>query len=185
MGIAGIDAMILVYAGIVPSKNTDSPTAELHVRAKRLFDKFSREETTIILPTIAISEILIPVPPSETGLLIQALSEQFVCPTFDLQSATIAANIWATHKKLPRDQQYKNRHILKADAMIIASAHAAGATVFYSNDAECRRLASIVMTAEGLPDKPEVLEDLFIESDIRAGQQPPPIKKKRKSPKRQ
>jgi hypothetical protein len=53
--------MILVYAGIVPSKNSDPQLAELRVRATQLLDRLSQEEATIILPTIAIAELLVPV----------------------------------------------------------------------------------------------------------------------------
>ena len=186
VGIAvGIDAMILVYAGIVPSKNaaTDPELAELTVRAHRLLYRLSRDDATIILPTIAISELLVPVPASDHGMLIKALAEQFVCPAFDVQAASVAANLWAAHKKLPRDQQYKDRHVLKADAMIIASARVAGASIFYSNDRACRALAGTVMRSEGLPTKPQNLEDVFVESDIRSGDPPPPRPPRRKKPK--
>ena len=182
MSTVGIDAMILVYAGIVPSKNdaTSPQVIELSLCSNRLLDQLSRDEATIILPTVAISELLVPVPLSESGLLIRALAEQFVCPAFDLPAAAIAANLWASHKKLPRDQQYSNRHVLKADTLIIASAKAAGATIFYSNDRKCRALAGIIMEARGLPEKPSDLEEIFAESDRRSGAEPPPLKPKPK-----
>jgi hypothetical protein len=177
----GIDAMILVYAGIVPSKALGaSQLADLHVRAMMLLDQLARDDALVILPTVAIAELLVPVPPADSGLLIRALAEQFICPTFDLPAAAIAANLWAEHKKLPRDQQYKDRHVLKADAMIIASAKAAGATDFYSNDQNCRKLAGLVMGAHGLPTKARDLEDVFVEADIKSGEQPPPIRRKPK-----
>lgn len=171
MSVVGIDAMILIYAGIVPSKNGDAKKsiADLHVRAMLLLDQLDRQKSTVILPTIAVSEILVPVPASESGALIRALGERFVCPTFDLPAASIAANPWAQHKTLPRDQKYKNRHVLKADAMIIASAKAAGDSEFYSNDRNCRTLAAIVMEAKGLPSKPKSLYDKFVEADIKSG----------------
>jgi hypothetical protein len=177
----GIDAMILVYAGLVPSNDAppNSHLVELGIRAKLLLYQLTRDHPAIILPTIAISELLVPVPPSKTGALIAALTEQFVCPTFDLPAAAIAADLWARHKKLPRESQYKNRHVLRADAMIIASVKAAGATAFYTNDKTCRTLASLVIPAHGLPDKPTNLEDIFVEGDIRRGEEPPPSRKKR------
>ncbi len=156
----GIDAMILVYAGIVPSKDASpagSPLAILKLRAQMLFDHFSRDDATIVLPTIAISEVLVPIPAAESGLFIQALAENFLCPAFDMHAADIAAKLWAKHKQLPQDQQYKDRHVLKADAMIVASALAAGATEFYSNDRNCRTLAGLVMESRGLPTKPRYL----------------------------
>jgi predicted nucleic acid-binding protein len=173
--------MILVYAGIVPSKDATpagSPLATLRLRAQMLFDQLYRDNATVILPTIAISEVLVPVPDADKGLLIQALAESFLCPTFDTHAADIAAKLWAKHKNLPQDQRYKDRHVLKADAMIIASAKAAGATEFYSNDRDCRKLAEFVMDAHGLPTRPRDLADVFVESDLRSGEGPPPLRPK-------
>lgn len=177
----GIDAMILVYAGIVPSKGASPGGAELaalKLRAQMLFEHFARDEATVILPTIAIAEVLVPVPDSEKGLLVQALSESFVCPTFDTHAADIAAQLWAKHRQLPQDQRYTDRLALKADAMIIASAKAAGATDFYSNDRNCRKLAGLIMNGHGLPTKPRDLEDVFIAIDLESGEGPPPRKPK-------
>ena len=78
----------------------------------RLLYRLSRDDATIILPTVAISELLVPVPASDHGMLIKALAEQFVCPAFDVQAASVAA-ILGGDKKLPRDQQYKDRPSLR------------------------------------------------------------------------
>jgi hypothetical protein len=68
--------------------------------------------------------------------------------------------------------------VLKAGAMIVAAAKAAGATGFYSNDKNCRQLAKLVMDANGLPEKPRDLSDMFVESDLREGKEPPPVKRR-------
>lgn len=167
----GIDANILIYAGIVPAKpikETDK-LKQLRLRAKLLLHQLQKD--TLILPALAVSEILVPVPSSEKGILIAKLREFFVCPSFDLQAATIAAEIWAKHKKLPADQQYKQRHVLKADAQIVASAKVAGATEFYSADKKCRTLANFVMKGRDLPTRPDPTKPdaLFIMDDIERG----------------
>lgn len=178
--------MILVYAGVVPSKGLNEQREELRIRAVRLLDELDHDGVTVILPTVAIAELLVPVPASDTGKLIKELTRRFVCATFDLQAAAIAATIWAEHKKLPRDQQYKDRTALKADAMIVACAKAAGASVFYSHDRGSRAIAKIVMDTEDLPTRAENLEQIFVESDIRRGEEPPPRRtspgKRRKKP---
>ncbi|HUY32610.1 MAG TPA: hypothetical protein VMV69_07485 [Pirellulales bacterium] len=167
--IAGIDSMVLVYAGIVPSNPATRADdfQELQVRAKILLHKLARESETTILPTIAISEILVPVPRGQKGALVAALTKMFVCAPFDLRASTIAADLWSEHKKLPQDLQYAKRHVLRADTMIVASAHAAGATVFYSHDKKCRALAGLLMKAHALPKNDP--DDMFIEGDIRRG----------------
>ncbi len=166
---AGIDSMVLVYAGIVPANpcNASKDFDDLRARSKLLLYQLGREESPILLPTVAISELLVPVRKAEKGALIAALTEKFLCPIFDVRAAAVAADLWSEHKKLPQDQQYKSRHVLRADAMIVASASAAGATDFYSHDRKCRTLAGLLMNAHDLPIGDP--EDMFALEDIRRG----------------
>lgn len=168
--------MILVYAGVVPrtagARKIDDQLVE---RAKILLHKLRND--TVVLPMIAVSELLVPVAPSKRGLLMATFDEMFVCKEFDQLASAIAADIWAKHKELPANQQYDNRHILRADAMIIASAKAAGATHFYTNDKDCRKLAHLVMKGCELPKH---AEDLFIKQKIEEGELERPKKPKTK-----
>lgn len=168
---AGIDSNVLVYAGVVPHKGTATEEFKrLRIRAKLLLHQLQKD--TIILPTVAITELLVPVPSHQKGLLITSLAERFVCPTFDLPAAAIAADLWAKYKKLPADLQYKGRHVMRADAMIVASAKAAGATEFYTSDKRCRTMAGLVMTARDLPTRPDARtpDALFIMGEIERGE---------------
>jgi hypothetical protein len=151
--IIGIDSMVLIYAEIVPSKIAKRCVSfdDLRDRSKLLLHRAATKKNAILLPTVAISELLVPVPRGQQGALIALLQRMFVCPPFSLPAASIAADLLARHKGLPRNQQYDQRHIVRADAMIIASAQAAGATDFYSHDKKCRTLAGLVMTAHDLP----------------------------------
>ena len=149
-----IDSMVLVYAGLAPRKSSEKSKEfeELAIRAKFLFDMhLGKGKAPIILPSIAVSEILVPVPEAQRGVLTAKLSSLFVCPAFDLAAAAIAASLWSEYKKLPESSQYKRRHVLRSDAMIVASAKAAGATEFYTHDRKCRTLANLVMIARDLP----------------------------------
>jgi hypothetical protein len=167
--IVGIDSMILVYAGFVQSKlkKHSKDSEDLWIRSKLLLYQISRKKATILLPTIAISELLVPVPKAQKGALIAALEEKFVCPPFDLRAAAIAADLWSQHKNLPQDFRYSSRHVLRADTMIVASVCAAGATEFYSHDRKCRALADLIMKAHDLPTSDP--DDMFIMDDIRRG----------------
>jgi hypothetical protein len=168
--IIGIDSMTLIYAEIVPSKvsNRSADFDDLRVRSRLLLQMAAGKKNTILLPTVAISELLVPVPKSQMGALIAALQRKFVCPPFDLQAASIAADLWSQHKKLPQDQQYDKRHILRADVMIVASVLAGGATEFYSHDRKCLALAGLVMTARDLPTGDP--DDMFLKGDIAKGE---------------
>ncbi len=166
----GIDSMILVYAGIVPSKPGTAPDEELRVRSKLLMYLLAEKEDTVFLPMIAVVELLVPVPPTQRGLLASVLSERFVCPAFDLPAAALSASPWAQHKQLPQDQRYENRIVLRADVMIVASARMAGATDFYSNDRNCRTLVEMSgMKPHELPIG-DSLENQWIIEDIRKGE---------------
>lgn len=167
---AGIDSMILVYAGLVLAKpeTKASDFDELQVRSRLLIFQLARRKSTVFLPTIAVAELLVPVPSAQKGVLIATLQSKFVCPAFDVHAAAIAADLWAMHSKLPQDLQYKKRHVLKADSMIIASAKAAGASEFYSHDKKCRALAALIMKSFDLPMNDP--EDMFLEGDIRRGE---------------
>lgn len=67
--IVGIDSMILVYAGVVPQKRATkkrtekekNELADLKRRAKYLFQDLKEAEAIVVLPTIALSELLVPV----------------------------------------------------------------------------------------------------------------------------
>jgi len=164
--IAGIDSMVLIYAGKVPRNQSalSRKDAELSVRAKILLRELSDKKATIVLPTIAIAELLVPVPSGQKSQLLSELQKVFACRPFDLPATAIAADLWSRYKQLPQDQQYESRDILKSDAMIVATAKAAGATVFYSHDGRCRKMASLVMVSRDLPKKGTTL---FVENEVR------------------
>ena len=190
--ILGIDTHVLIYAEAVPSKPGAKckDFADLRERAKLLIYKAAEKGDTIVLPTVAISELLVPVPAGHRGALAQLLEKTFQCPPLDIPAATIAADLWSRFKGLPQNQASNNiRNVLRADALIVASARAANATHFYSHDTQCRALAELAgMKALDLPVATE-LEDQYLMADIRAGTVPeirakkPDRKKRPKKPK--
>jgi len=182
-----IDSQILIYAGVVPEKKGTQRCADfddLQLRAKLLLEQANSKDGTIILPWIAIGELLIPVQESQRGAVIGVLQKMFFCASFDLPAASIAADLAAQYRKLPSADQYKERSVLRADTMIIASAKAAGATDFYTHDRKCRTLAGLVMLAHDLPLVDKSMEDIWIASDIKDGKEPPPAVAKGKSKKK-
>lgn len=170
--ICGIDSNVLIYAGVVPCKGKQpAERKDLTVRAKLLLNMLRNpKEVTIILPAISLAELLVPVPPSQKGTLIAELMRRFVIAPFDLHASTIASELWANHKKLPRDQQYKDRNVLKSDVMILGSARAVGATKFYTNDKDCRALANTLLDGFGLPLPKRDPTDMYAADDIQRGE---------------
>jgi len=181
---AGIDSMILVYAGIVPAKAGGASSAaldELRLRSRLLIYHLAEKQDIVFLPTIAVAELLVRVPSHQKGVLIASLQQRFICPPFDLPAAAIASEIWSRHNSLPADLRYDSRHVLKADAMIVGCAKAAGATDFYSHDKKCRALAGLVMNSRDLPTHDP--NDMFLLNEIKHGDMPAlptPAKPKRR-----
>ena len=168
--IVGIDSMILIYAEVVPSNpaTRGADFADLRDRAKLLLHM--RKDDTIILPTVVLSELLVPVPKTDRGTLIAILQKMFVCPPFDVPAASIAADLWSQHRNLPQDQRYDKRQVVRPDCMIIASVRAAGATDFYSHDKKCQTLAKVAgMTPHDLPTRDP--NDMFWQETL-AGAKP-------------
>jgi hypothetical protein len=166
---------VLIYAGFAPrKKRTKCPEFDdLRVRAKLLFERLDPEKDTVIVPMVVLSEILVPLSEAERLAVVGKLLEIFtICP-FDLPAAMIAADLVAQHNKLPADQQYNERQVMRADTMVVASAKASGATDFYCHDKKCRGLAALVMTAHDLPTGGETMLDTWLAADIRDGKQPP------------
>jgi hypothetical protein len=177
----GIDSNIPIYAGIVPRRAvaTSAEQEALTRRAKMLLHDLRNER--VVLPMDAVAELLIPVPVSKHGLLITALRELFVCADFGDRAASIAAELWAKYKEVPDDRRYDERHVLRADVKIIATAKAAGATKFSTNDDNCRALANLIMKGMGLP---KASEDLFFEEALKEGREERPTAKRRRTKKR-
>lgn len=188
--IVGIDAMVVIYAELVPAKDRDPPPSEeelarladLKIRAKMLLYTLNREKATIVLPVVAITELLVPVPKAQKGEVLAELDRLFWCRPHDPQSSAISSDLWARYKQLPQDMQYSDRNVLKSDAYIVGCAVAAGATKFYSHDKNCRTMAGLVIDASDLPTRPPD-GDMFLMNDIRDGIAAPPFPEPTTTPK--
>jgi hypothetical protein len=75
----GIDSNIVVYAGLAPVNDAGTNDRKaLALRAALFF--YEHQDDVLFLPTIAISEILIPVPKPDRGSLIAKLADHFDLP---------------------------------------------------------------------------------------------------------
>jgi hypothetical protein len=166
--IFGIDSNIVVYAGLVPlAASSSAKSAEwinFSRRAKILLHEL--RDQMVVLPMIAVAEVLVPVPVKRHGQLIATLKGHFLCAEFGDRAATIAADLWARYKNVPPNLRYDSRFTMLADVKIIASAKAVGATVFYTNDENCQALADLVMQGKGLPKNSS---ELFIDEILADG----------------
>lgn len=165
---AAIDTMIVSWALREPPEGgkPDTRALEMRHRALLLLINLYDNKSQIIIPTVVVSECLIPIPPSEHGGFISKLQKKFFLAPFDLAACSLAAHLWQQHRGLPKEHQIE-RSLLKSDVMIVASAKVAGASVFYSHDEKCRSLAtSARMTAKDLPTHSEdMFKNLLLQQD--------------------
>jgi predicted nucleic acid-binding protein len=171
-----LDTMILIWGQVHPGSRRGNPRqrdlVDLQTRSLFLLDMLQEAEETVIVPTVTVSELLLGVEMERHDSFLIEIQERFFCPTFDLRAAAMAARLWQSHRKLPKDQQLQ-RTVLRADVMILATAKVAGAVRFYSHEAKVRRLAEQVgLEALDLPDRHP---DMHVDADIRkqTGWQPP------------
>lgn len=168
---ASVDSMVLIYAGVAP-QNPATLAAnfkELKTKALILLHDIAEKQTPCIVSSIVLSELLIYVASSKRGAFSAEFSAQFVVAPFDFRAASIAADLWTAYKAttgLPK----KDRVALRSDCLIVASSYAAGATDFFSHDANCRTFAKLAgMQAHDLPDISQSMMDTWMAADIDAG----------------
>jgi predicted nucleic acid-binding protein len=136
------------------------PSQQLQ-RAKWLIDQLEAEDAQIIVPSIVLSEYLCEIPAADHPATIAAFTKRFLVMPFDVLCTSVAAELFE-HGKAGRPKGIPgSRKVLRADAMIIATAARHGAKVFYSHDRDCRSLAKKITTWEvrDLPDQPNHLFD--------------------------
>ena len=151
--LVAVDTNILIW-GI----RQEGPNGMIE-RAGWLFDFLEQEEAQIIVPSVVVSEYLIPTQESDHRNIIAAMSRRFIVAPFDVRCTSLAAALFYPGKSargLGKAVGHPAaRVVLRADCLIAATAKLAGATRFYSNDAPCRETAKLAgMQPEDLPDIP-------------------------------
>jgi predicted nucleic acid-binding protein len=131
--------------------------------AKNLFALLNKEEAQIIIPSVVVVEFIIPFKnQKKREEVIAQMRQRFIIAPFDARGAALAAELWWHGRNKRQMRKHGARVCLKADALIIATAKAHGAHVFYTDDDDCFTMASKVMEAKRLPDIPP---DLFAYAD--------------------
>ena len=145
---------------------------EMQFRARVLLELLEERKEEIVIASVAVSELLVGVPPPRHTDFLAEIDRRFRVHPFDLPACALAANLWLQHKKLPQAGQV-DRKCLKSDVLIVATAKLAGSTTFYTNDDKCRKLAALAnMRGEDLPSRhPE----MFRNKEIRDEMNLPPL----------
>jgi predicted nucleic acid-binding protein len=152
-------------------KQVNQDVAEMQRRARLLLANIKEDGHQIVVPTIVVGEWLTGIDRAKHGSFVEALKASFVLAPFDEPAAAKAAQLWQDAADVPKEEK-PSRALLKADAMIIATAYSAGARLFYSHELKVRKLATLV-GMEGR-DLPTAGKNLFAEHI------PPPPRAKKK-----
>lgn len=149
--IVGLDTQTLIWAlGEIAS--SDAPKEH---RATLLLDYLSKINARVILSTIVIGELLTDIDPSKHSAFIASLEEKFDIVPFDIRGASKAAAMYRLCEDLKNTGKPNARKTFKADLMIVAQAWASGVTIFFSDDAQCRAMATRMgLHARELPTQP-------------------------------
>ncbi len=151
--MVAIDSMVLVW-GIRQDGPEDKKKS-----ANWLFTALEKNKMQIMIPSIVLSEYLTPLSEEESSLASAEISSLCVIAPFDTRCAMLAAKLFRQGKQHYPSGVKHGRACLRADCMIIATAKAHGASIFYTGDKNCLKLAQNVITAKDLPDQPDNLFD--------------------------
>ena len=166
MSLVGLDTMILIHA-VRRGSEADSPEAvEFRRRTLALLKKPQATDDRAVVSTVALAEFLKGLRPEHRGPVTAAVLSRFVVRPIDVAVAEFAADLWVRHRGLPEGEQMERRP-LKVDVFVVAACKLTGASIFYSNDKACRKLAAQAqMDARNLPTHSE---ELFLETEINEG----------------
>ena len=131
--LVALDTQILIWGGLrrcIPGVSLQNQTdAEKEKRARILLHELDDIKAKIVIPSVAVAELLCPIAPLEHNNFLAIISHQFDCPSFDLRATSLAAKLWRHNRSLSKDEQIA-RTILKADMQIIATAKTRGGKAF-------------------------------------------------------
>jgi len=126
-------------------------------QAQWLFEELDENNAQVVVPSIVVAEYLTHVADTHRGSVLAALSDRFIIAPFDAECVVEAARLYELGDTMRPRGKEGSRHVLRADANIIATARCKQAAILYTADEKCRKLASKVMNARGLPDQPPTL----------------------------
>lgn len=139
--------------------NTGLPVTEVRDRIEFLIATLEKEKSKLIVPTPALSEVLVRAPPSDAPRLVEEINKAavFRIAPFDALAAIEVAAITRTaisrgdKKSGSRDTWAK----VKYDRQIVAIARVLQAPVIYSDDQGIRAIAKEAgITVVGIADLP-------------------------------
>ncbi|NYZ15281.1 PIN domain-containing protein [Azospirillum sp. RWY-5-1] len=158
-----VDTNVLLYLikpDTVPPQDapTGKPVERCQERVEFLISTLSKTRTKLVLPTPAITEMLVSTGESATAVLeVLRTMSVFRIADFDQRAALECSLLMSQHwaGRLKQLKSDVGRHRIKFDLMIVAIARVAGAREILSDDKSVKDVAAITgMPARGIADLP-------------------------------
>jgi predicted nucleic acid-binding protein len=173
-----IDSNIIIW-GI--KKQASKGQEEMIARAEQIFAKADELEDYILIPTVALSEILAPELPHIRAKYLEIFKKSFIVAPFDERAALKYAEIMHERFEEVKDLAASTntpRQKTKVDHMIIATALVHGATAIYSTDEGLRKFAKGLIDVRDVPPLKQVIQVQSIhQNTLFADILPPPENK--------
>lgn len=161
------DATILIpllWSDCPPPRHpeTKEPVNDFKAKIEQLITDLDAHRTKIIIPTPALSEVLVRSPPESRGEYLHHFtsSRVFMPVPFDERAALELAIIMSDSQRIGEKRDRDNETIakFKFDRQIVAIARVEGASTIYTDDRKmislCRRLHMNAITISELPSPP-------------------------------
>lgn len=99
MKAVSFDSMVLIYAGVAPSKHAKhSPDFnELKTRSLILLHDIAEKQTPCIISAIVLSELLVGVAENYKLQFSTEFEAQYVVEPFGIRASSISSTLWATY----------------------------------------------------------------------------------------
>lgn len=152
MEIVGFDTHILIW-GV--QKTSRQGQQEMIHKTARFLKHLDAHQTKVIIPSVVLSEFLMPIPAEEMGPYLQKIEEKFMVIPYDAIAAIEFAKIWQSKQEDDTIEALRNegfsKHHLKVDGMIVATAVTRKALCIYSHDLGLKKFAAGYIEVKEIP----------------------------------
>ena len=155
MELVVFDTHILIW-GV--QKTARQEQKDMISKTERFFKHLDDNHAKVLIPSVVLSEFLMPIPAAEMGTYLQKFEEKFMVIPYDAMAALEFAKIWQSKQEDDTIQVLRHegfsKHHLKVDSMIVATAINQKATCIYSHDSGLNKLASGYIAVKEIPSLP-------------------------------
>lgn len=126
-------------------------------KSKRFFQHLDETESTIVVPTPVITELLMEAELEERARILSVVTERFHVVEFDVLAAKNAADVWNTKKRSGviqrlREEGTSMRTKIKVDVQFLGIAMASNCSILYTEDKNLRTLADGLIITRQMPE---------------------------------